>query len=518
MTSGGARQPPALPRPSPAIALAGLIAFGAVLRLVGLGSASLWLDEASSWGFASRSLTEIWSSSPPLDNANPPLYYTLLHIWLTIGDSPFDLRLLSVVASLAAIPVTYALGKVIGGHRLGLLGAALATVSPFAIQYAQEARAYSFLLLAATLVMWALAMLLTQPEGPSRRLVWLVYVVAAGGALLLHDTGLLLVFSANIVVLAWLALRRPRPARFVRDWALAQVGVILIWLPWLPGFIAQTHQVQADFWIPFPTVERIASQAYELLADQTFVTAPTGARWLVAGAIAAGLVGLAILGLVAVRRAPGWVAFLVVFMTVAPLAEVGLSVIRPLLLARTLIWTTVPAEIAMAAGILALRSLRIRAIALGFALLVSSWGIWDYMTIPQKEAWDQAAAYVAAHAQDGDGVLFATAATRVPFDYYFRTSARILPEHGLPREMPADHYVEEPMTQADEAALAALASVYPRLWLVSSGHADFSDPAGLIPHTLANTDDLVAMVPFIGDVELFLYVRRATAGPLPLGP
>jgi uncharacterized membrane protein len=59
----------------------------------------------------------------------------MLHAWLLLGDSAASLRLLSVLASVAVIPVIFALGKVIGGPRLGLLAALLATISPIAVRY-----------------------------------------------------------------------------------------------------------------------------------------------------------------------------------------------------------------------------------------------------------------------------------------------------------------------------------------------------------------------------------------------
>lgn len=525
-----------------------LVAIGTVLRLIGVGTAPLWLDEALSWNFASHTVAQIWSWAPTLDTANPPLYYTMLHAWLLLGDSAASLRLLSVLASVAVIPVIFALGKVIGGPRLGLLAALLATISPIAVRYAQEARTYALLLLAATLVMWSLARLIAQPDAASqpigaglRQIVrsvttngagprrsrsldsaWLIYILAAASALLLHDTAFLLLVGANVVVVLWLTTTPSQNNRaFLRNWCVAQFAVILLWLPWLPGFLQQTHEVQANFWIPFPTASLILQTAYELLASRTFITVPVGAQWVVAGTIGAALVGLAITGLWALRTSRKWLLLVVVLMGFAPAAEVAISVLRPLLLGRTLIWTTVPLELAFAAGLLWLRPGLVRGVALSSLIMVSGWGLWNYLTIPQKEAWDQTAAYIANHATAGDGVLFGSASTRVPFDYYFRTSGKVLDEGGLPRDMPTNQYQEEMMRPSDEATVRALASAHPRVWLVWSTHAAFTDPSGLIPTSIAQVDDLVAAVPFTGGVELYLYVRRgagSTLGPPSAAP
>jgi len=51
--------------------LLGVVVAGFLLRFVNLGANSLWLDEASTLGFARRSLVEIWSTSRPASSTRP---------------------------------------------------------------------------------------------------------------------------------------------------------------------------------------------------------------------------------------------------------------------------------------------------------------------------------------------------------------------------------------------------------------------------------------------------------------
>lgn len=111
------------------------------VRVPRLGATNLWLDEANSWLLAKYSLPTLLANI----RASPgsPLYFVLLKLWvLLFGESERALRSLSLVVSLALIPVTYALGARTISRRAGLLGALLLACAPMQIYYAQEARVY----------------------------------------------------------------------------------------------------------------------------------------------------------------------------------------------------------------------------------------------------------------------------------------------------------------------------------------------------------------------------------------
>jgi hypothetical protein len=124
-----------------ALAVVGLILVALAVRVPRLGAANLWLDEANSWLLAKYSLPTLLANI----RASPgsPLYFVLLKLWvLLFGESERALRSLSLVVSLALIPVTYTLGARTISRRAGLLGALLLACAPMQIYYAQEARVY----------------------------------------------------------------------------------------------------------------------------------------------------------------------------------------------------------------------------------------------------------------------------------------------------------------------------------------------------------------------------------------
>ena len=82
---------------------------------------------------------------------HPPLYSVILFFWLRlVGTEPFALRLLSVVFGTLAVALVYVLGRRLVSSQVGLIAAALMTLSAFAVYYSQETRMYTLALAITT--------------------------------------------------------------------------------------------------------------------------------------------------------------------------------------------------------------------------------------------------------------------------------------------------------------------------------------------------------------------------------
>lgn len=115
---------------------------GFALRLILIGSKSLWVDEAYAAGLMDRSISDLISMSA-VTSPHPPLAYMFTKISSVIfGNSEAGLRLVSALASaLAAIPLmAFILRKfsLKSAFWAGLIWA----VSPFAVSLGQEAWLY----------------------------------------------------------------------------------------------------------------------------------------------------------------------------------------------------------------------------------------------------------------------------------------------------------------------------------------------------------------------------------------
>src|ERR1700733_288923 len=114
-----------------ALALGLIILFCIALRVYHLGAASLWSDEIFSRYYVDLFGLHYVLSDGLSRETNPPTYYLLLRGWIALfGDSEAALRSLSAAASILCVPVTYLLGRELGGKKRGLAGALLFALCP----------------------------------------------------------------------------------------------------------------------------------------------------------------------------------------------------------------------------------------------------------------------------------------------------------------------------------------------------------------------------------------------------
>lgn len=204
------------------VALSGL---AVLTRLARLDAASLWLDELGAWAVVTgASFTELLGLM--LDpRAGYPLYHLLLYGWIGLaGDSALALRLPSAIAGVATIAVITVGARVAG--RSVPLALGLSAVAPFLLQYAQEATAYSLLLLWGSL--WWLA-LLSYLHGRPRAGLALLLLVLPG--LSLHRAAVLVLIGGGLAVLLCAPrLRPPTRTELALRWGgLALLGAGATW-------------------------------------------------------------------------------------------------------------------------------------------------------------------------------------------------------------------------------------------------------------------------------------------------
>jgi len=131
-----------------------LIVIGAALRILYLGKAAPWLDEAITYDRALLSVADIFKASYGWD-IHPPTYYVIAHYMLNFGHSPEALRLFSVICGVLSIPVFYFFAReIFGRQREALVATLLLALSAYQIRYAQEARMYTLYFLVSLLALW----------------------------------------------------------------------------------------------------------------------------------------------------------------------------------------------------------------------------------------------------------------------------------------------------------------------------------------------------------------------------
>jgi mannosyltransferase len=364
-----------------------------------IGRKSFWLDEAFSVAVAQMPWPRFLHFALH-EESNMALYYVLLRGWVRLfGESETAVRSLSAIFGLLCIPAIYGLAFRVYDRRVASISAVLLSVNTFYIQYAQESRSYSLLLLLSIASSY---FFIRGIREPSLR-IWSAYTIASAAAFYSHIYSSLLIFTH---ILSLFLLGR---AHSVRLPAVASLGVTGILV--LPLGLLLSGQTALD-WLHLPS-------AHDLLKAAKRATGDGGKDLLTL------YVGLCIWGGVATLRNfdRQWRSSL--FLSIWLILPVGISLafsyaVKPVFHVRYLI-ISLPALVILAAvGLVHARPTILRlALVLLLTTTISSKSLPRWYSETGSD-WRGAVDYVLSEAQLGDKIAFDPPYNHIAFDYYLR--------------------------------------------------------------------------------------------------
>lgn len=430
-------------------------ALAAALRLCGLTHQSFWEDEAFSV-YAARGVDMRFMSASLVDathrrfvnprptlrrvveaclrnEGTPPAYYAALALWIRLfGGGEFACRALSAAAGVLAVPAVYLAGlRIFRRKDTALLAALLLAVSPAAIFFSQEARAYSAANLLVLLSSWLFLRALDEGRrfGP-----WAAYALSA----------LLLCYTFYFACLALVAhgIFAAARRRGVWPWLCSMAAVGILYLPWLAVGFRMQLMVSSSYSRPgpagVPEFLRASLRGLRYVLDsllfgpmhsRVFITVPVKrAVWIGMAALLA--CGTGRLWRAGARRAAAFPLLL---------AAVPLAAVFALGAARWTLWYMKPRYhlwesaglLLLAAGAIAtFRRKWVRA-ALAAAICLFSLAAAPYHFYPgalasdhAKEDFRGAAAIISAREERGDLILVNIPGHMIPLNYYYRGGLR----------------------------------------------------------------------------------------------
>ncbi|CDR09358.1 hypothetical protein GCM10022420_054930 [Streptomyces iranensis] len=141
------------------------------LGLWGLDRGTMWRDESATYQMARRTLPQIRDALGTVDAVHG-LYYLLMHPVLALRPSEVTMRLLSVLAAMAATALVAALGCRLARPRVGLWAGLLYATTPVVTHYAQEGRSYALVAASAAGATYLLVGAAGLAPGKSRGGSW----------------------------------------------------------------------------------------------------------------------------------------------------------------------------------------------------------------------------------------------------------------------------------------------------------------------------------------------------------
>lgn len=221
---GGTQRSPLIGAHAAFLIVATLTLAGLALRLLKLGD-SVYADELSTlYIVRGRSLGDVIDLVSSDAEVTPPLSFVASWLFAQLGSTPELIRVPSLIAGTLTIPLTFLVGRRAMNEAVGLVGAAIVTLSPFMVYFSTEARGYALaiaFLLASTLA-------LLRAIDSRGRSWWVAYAAFSALAMYSHYTAAFPLL-AQLLWLLW-AFPAARVAALV-----ANLGALVVYLPWASG-------------------------------------------------------------------------------------------------------------------------------------------------------------------------------------------------------------------------------------------------------------------------------------------
>ncbi len=395
----------------------------ALLRLYNNTAVALWHDEAFSALYIKYSWGEMVDRI--ILDVHPPLYYFVLRIWSYIfSDSLISLRGLSILFGVLTVWAGYSfVKKAFQNQNLAILAALFLAINPFQIQYALEARMYT---MGTFLVMFSSWLLLRALESRQRK-DWLYFGVAVAASLYTHYY---LMFSvlAQVLYALYVILKRGewktpiRENQFV-NLVLSGVFAIILYIPWLPGFMEQLSRVQGGYWIPPMDRWSIPGTIWKIIMGGQGINHPTLAITTV--------VSLFFLWFF-IKRYREQEKWLVVLGLIVPfLAAVVLSLKNDIYLDRYFVFASLSFSILLAAAFYAIPKTNLRRVIVTMFIVMSLyvfWKNWEVLDVKEpgsvlvkKPGMAAVGEYVNERVSKNDKIYVGSSFVFFTFKYYNET-------------------------------------------------------------------------------------------------
>lgn len=384
--------------------------FGAaVLRLIAIDRDSLWFDEAISYLTATLPLEAIIKNT--IQDPHPPVYYGLLHLWVSgLPDSDLAIRLSSLLLNLLLIPLIFILSiELFNSKRIGLLAAILVAISPFHILYSHELRMYTLLMCLALLVV--IAYLRAFRTG--QWYWWMFFAVTSLAAIYTHLFAWLLLAAIGTYAL----IHRNRKRELVTS---IFIGVLLVVLffPWLL-VLAGEDQLDAGSLRPVKLDREDTYNPLKLVTTPAFLLfGQSSTLWYAAG-ILFFVISIGIILIIEVRKSKIenkdrglLMPILVVVWSIG--VPVIVYLVRPFFLPERTMAAAAPFLIVLMAWGFTRRGSPLPYLVAGAAAIMLIGSLVYLAGDPIKPPYRSAMHYVESNRQDGDVVLHTSDGSYLP--------------------------------------------------------------------------------------------------------
>lgn len=397
------------------------MALGLALRLNELDVHGFYVDEVYSAMVASG------TADPELKafDSIRPVYFFLLRLWMNFGTSEWWLRFFSVIFGTANIGLTYYLASICAGRRVGLVAAAMMSLSPMEVHYSQLARMYtlgSFFALLGSLAF----IKIWQTEKKQFVIFW-----AAIRTLMVWTLPLTVTLLGVDIALAAF---KERKSKLMKSAVIGFVAVMALYLCFAWKMPQLTSQSDYDSWrysLPIPQL----SDAFMMFVNFTSTAVPLQeCEGPVEGGGMSIVYTYCMLSMLSISLLPAirqrWLIWCTAWSVVPVLFAYVLSqVSASIVITRYMMFAAPFTFIIIAAGWNELwKPVKLRALAILSALVyvvIINLNLAHLFLKPVHEDWRELSHFVQEHEQPGDNILVWNYHSQYLFGFYYRGSNKI---------------------------------------------------------------------------------------------
>lgn len=400
-------------RPAVALPLA-LALLALLLRLYGLADKPFWYDEIVTLNRTNLPLVDLIIDA--FRHKHFPTYFMVVAPFASTSPDEWTLRLPSAMFGAVCVFLVARLARDVRGSFAGLVAGLLMALSPAEVQYGQEARPYTLI---SCMVLIALCGLV-RIEQTSRQAVpaqtgpvalsgaWAAYGFGTIGALLMENNTLPWLLASNLALVTILARRPSGQRSLLRNWGWTEAAILLVWLPVLIlMFTLNRGAVMTGLeWVPKATWEDTRSifaavYLFRISDMMTFGLSPT----LLPG-FGAIVLALALFGAWRLKSDPALLVVIGLAFLAMPIAILAISIFKPVLVPRYMLWSTGPFFVLAGIGAAALPA-RLSPVIVAIVAVGGALSLAPYYGSETKPRWDQAAAYLARNIHTQQDVVVA---------------------------------------------------------------------------------------------------------------
>ena len=235
--------------------LIAILILAAFFRFYNLGFQGAWLDEIHTLKEADPNLSfKELHEVIMMREGIPHFYFILVRFFgIIFTHSLFSIRLLSVVTGILAVYSIYLLGKEMKDKQLGYIAAFLLALQPFHIEYSQEGRSYSLLVLFVIISFYRLVLFLKQPD--IKNAVFLgIFLGLITNA---HPIGIVNVISVFLIIVVcfFFIKEKNEKVKYFRNTFLSGLTTLVVFFP-VYQIVSKVSDIQS-FWVQKPSFDYV---------------------------------------------------------------------------------------------------------------------------------------------------------------------------------------------------------------------------------------------------------------------